>query len=185
MLTDSKVRCASVLENHAIRLGRARFQTGSDQAILTDFSAWRSGARKIAAKGHRGAKKTVGAGISPSASLSDQDTVAAATSVKSSRLAGLDFDGPASPPPESSVRSGPRRSPPLRALPCAPSKVFAVLHGSIGPPSALARFPRPRRSRLRPSKQASLLSLRAVRASGNPPFTSPFGLMIGSRLRWV
>jgi len=45
-------------------------------------------------------------------------------------------------PPEGSARSRPRRSPPLRASPSVPSKVFPGLHGSIGPPSALARFPR-------------------------------------------
>jgi hypothetical protein len=56
--------------------------------------------------------KTVGAGISPSASLSDQDTVEAATSVKSSRHAGLDFDGPASRCP----RQRPFQTTPVSAL---------------------------------------------------------------------
>ncbi|RWC87893.1 MAG: hypothetical protein EOS32_30935 [Mesorhizobium sp.] len=37
MLTDQKVRCASVLENHAFRPGRARFQTGS--ALLVGVSS--------------------------------------------------------------------------------------------------------------------------------------------------
>jgi hypothetical protein len=94
------------------------YRADSICSILNDFNARRSGTPKDRRQWHQGVQKTVGAGISPSASLSDQDTVAAATSVKSSRHAGLDFDGPASPPPESSVRSGPRRSPPLRALPC-------------------------------------------------------------------
>jgi len=121
-------------------------------------------------------QKTVGAGISPSASLSDQDTVAAATSVKSSRHAGLDFDGPASPPPESSVRSGPRRSPPLRALPCGHRRFLPSFMAASVRRRRWHAFRGPVGLGYRPSKQASLLSLRAVRASGNPPFTFAFRL---------
>ncbi|WP_292295723.1 hypothetical protein, partial [Mesorhizobium sp.] len=86
-------------------------------------------------------QKTVGAGIAPSASLSDQEPVTAATSVKSSRQAGLDFDGPASRHPKAA-------SVPDHAdlHPCGLCRRtiegFTRLHGSIGPPSAFARFPR-------------------------------------------
>ncbi|RVB79526.1 hypothetical protein EN885_06085 [Mesorhizobium sp. M6A.T.Cr.TU.014.01.1.1] len=51
MLTDPNVRCASVLENHAIRLGRAHFQTGSSRVAglpIACAKAWEPADRTLA-----------------------------------------------------------------------------------------------------------------------------------------
>ncbi len=129
--------------------------------------------------------KTVGAGISPSASLSDHDTVAAATSVKSSRHAGLDFDGPASRYPKAASVPDHAGLHPCGFCPACHRRFLPSFMAASVRRRRWHAFRGPVGLGFRPSKQASLVSLRAVRASGNPPLTLPFGWAIGSRLRWV
>ena len=130
------------------------------------------------------ARKTVGAGISPSASLSDQEPVTAAISEEHRALPTLILTAPFAAPGGASVPE-PRRSIP-RGISGAPSKGFTGLHGCIGPPSALARFKRPRRSRPRLPASSSFgkpAFHRAVRASSAPRGLPPCGGAIRGRLR--
>ncbi len=147
---------------------------------LADFAEGCSPSWKVC-----GGQKTVGAGISPSASLSDQDTVAAATSLEMSRHAGLDFDGPASHHP--------------RAMP-VPG--HAVLHSCElcsachrrFLPSFMAASVRRWRSHafrgpvglgIRPSNRQACSRFGPYGPQEIRLFALPFGVAIGSRLRWV
>jgi hypothetical protein len=86
---------------------------------------------------------------------------------RASRLAGLDFDGPARSRPEATSVLEPHRPNPRGFCTVRHRRTFPAFMALIGPPSALARFKRPRRSRLRlPAGKPAFR--RAVRASSVP-----------------
>ena len=148
-------------------------QLSSQIAHRCHLPAWRRTgtlARKAAPK------KTVGAGISPSASLSDQKPVTAATSVKSSRQASLDFDGPASRRPRATPVPDHADLHPCGLRPACHRRFFPAFMAASVRRRRWHAFRGTRRSRHPSLQQASLLSFWAVRASGNPPCAFAFRL---------
>jgi hypothetical protein len=103
---------------------------------------------------------------------------------RASRLADLDFDGPAQSRPEATSVLEPHRPNPRGFCTMRHRRTFPAFMALIGPPSALARFKRPRRSRLQlPASKPAFR--RAVRASSVRVVVSSCDGAIRGRLRWM
>ena len=74
-----KVAQPATCDRNASVVSVDMFQFGTGLPVPAETGCWRGESRRCDWRALRCTKKTVGAGISPSASLSDQDTISAAT----------------------------------------------------------------------------------------------------------
>ena len=162
-----------------MRLGESRVGETTDERRAAAFD----GKARGDGRSRRDSQKTVGAGISPSASLSDQDTVAAATPGRCRAMPALIL----TVLPVATRGQRPFQTTPISTLAGFAQRAIEGFHrpswqhrSAVGVRTLSAAPPTP----IPPTgKPALVLDRTGLRKSAVPLL--PFGWAIGSRLRWV